>query len=211
MGIVPEVVRHSRALIRQTEKLGAIVPEADEIDVDIAVKAAHRAFTEGPWSTMTATDRGKLLHRLGDVLAEHSELLGHCETVDTGKLFKETRWQARYISDYFYYYAGLADKVSGETLPIDKPNMWTMTMREPLGVVAAIVPWNSQLFLVAVKIGPALAAGNTVVLKASEHASAPMMEFAKVFEKAGFPTRRFQRGFRLWGTMWPRSYCTPNG
>lgn len=165
----------------------AVVPEADEVDVDTAVKAAHRAFTEGPWSTMTATDRGKLLRRLGDVLAEHSELLGHCETVDTGKLFKETRWQARYISDYFYYYAGLADKVSGETLPIDKPNMWTMTIREPLGVVAAVVPWNSQLFLVAVKIGPALAAGNTVVLKASEHASAPMLEFAKVFEEVGFP------------------------
>jgi len=165
----------------------AVVPEADEVDVDAAVKAAHRAFTEGPWSTMTATERGKLLRRLGDVLAEHSESLGHCETVDTGKLFKETRWQARYISDYFYYYAGLADKVSGETLPIDKPNMWTMTIREPLGVVAAVVPWNSQLFLVAVKIGPALAAGNTVVLKASEHASAPMLEFAKVFEEAGFP------------------------
>ena len=165
----------------------AVVPEADEVDVDTAVKAAHRAFTEGPWSTMTATARGKLLRRLGDVLAEHSESLGHCETVDTGKLFKETRWQARYISDYFYYYAGLADKVSGETLPIDKPNMWTMTIREPLGVVAAVVPWNSQLFLVAVKIGPALAAGNTVVLKASEHASAPMLEFAKVFEEAGFP------------------------
>jgi len=165
----------------------AVVPEADEVDVDAAVKAAHRAFTEGPWPTMTATERGKLLRRLGDVLAEHSESLGHCETVDTGKLFKETRWQARYISDYFYYYAGLADKVSGETLPIDKPNMWTMTIREPLGVVAAVVPWNSQLFLVAVKIGPALAAGNTVVLKASEHASAPMLEFAKVFEEAGFP------------------------
>ena len=165
----------------------AVIPEADEADVDVAVKAAHRAFTEGPWSTMTATERGKLIHRLGDVLAEHSESLGHCETVDTGKLFKETRWQARYISDYFYYYAGLADKVSGETLPIDKPNMWTMTIREPLGVVAAVVPWNSQLFLVAVKIGPALAAGNTVVLKASEHASVPMLEFAKVFEEAGFP------------------------
>ncbi len=165
----------------------AVVPEADEVDVDTAVKAAHRAFTEGPWSTMTATERGKLLRRLGDVLSEHSESLGHCETVDTGKLFKETRWQARYISDYFYYYAGLADKVSGETLPIDKPNMWTMTIREPLGVIAAVVPWNSQLFLVAVKIGPALAAGNTVVLKASEHASAPMLEFAKVFEEAGFP------------------------
>ena len=110
-----------------------------------------------------------------------------CETVDTGKLFKETRWQANYISDFFQYYAGLADKVTGETLPIDKPDMMTMTVREPLGVVAAVVPWNSQLFLVAVKIGPALAAGNTVVLKASEHASAPMLEFAKVFEEAGFP------------------------
>ena len=170
-----------------TGKSWAIIPEASEIDVDAAVQSAHRAFTEGPWSKMTATERGKLLRRLADILAEHSENLGHTETVDTGKLFKETRWQARYISDFFHYYAGLADKVQGDTLPIDKPNMWTITVREPLGVVAAVVPWNSQLFLVAVKIGPALAAGNTVVLKASEHASAPMLEFAKVFEEADFP------------------------
>ena len=165
----------------------ASIPEASASDVDRAVKAAHRAFTEGPWATMTATERGKLLRRLGDVLANHSESLGLAETTDTGKLLKETKWQARYISDFFHYYAGLADKVHGETLPIDRPNMWTMTVREPLGVVAAVVPWNSQLFLVAVKIGPALAAGNAVVLKASEHASAPMLEFAKVFEEAEFP------------------------
>ncbi len=170
-----------------TGKSWAIIPEAGETDVDAAVQSAHRAFTEGPWSKMTATERGKLLRRLADILAEHSENLGHTETVDTGKLFKETRWQARYISDFFHYYAGLADKVQGDTLPIDKSNMWTITVREPLGVVAAVVPWNSQLFLVAVKIGPALAAGNTVVLKASEHASAPMLEFAKVFEEADFP------------------------
>ena len=170
-----------------TGKSWAIIPEASEIDVDAAVQSAHRAFTEGPWSKMTATERGKLLRRLADILAEHSENLGHTETVDTGKLFKETRWQARYISDFFHYYAGLADKVQGDTLPIDKPNMWTITVREPLGVVAAVVPWNSQLFLAAVKIAPALAAGNTVVLKASEHASAPMLEFAKVFEEADFP------------------------
>ncbi|MFP6828665.1 MAG: aldehyde dehydrogenase family protein, partial [Gammaproteobacteria bacterium] len=170
-----------------TGKSWAIIPEASETDVDAAVQSAHRAFTDGPWSKMTATERGKLLRRLADILAEHSENLGHTETVDTGKLFKETRWQARYISDFFHYYAGLADKVQGDTLPIDKPNMWTITVREPLGVVAAVVPWNSQLFLVAVKIGPALAAGNTVVLKASEHASAPMLEFAKVFEEADFP------------------------
>jgi len=170
-----------------TGKAWAEVPEASEADVNRAVEAAHRAFTEGPWSSMTATARGKLMRRLADALSEHSESLGRCETVDTGKLFKETRWQANYISDFFHYYAGLADKVCGETLPIDKPDMMTMTLREPLGVVAAVVPWNSQLFLVAVKIGPALAAGNTVVLKASEHASAPMLEFARVFEEVGFP------------------------
>jgi acyl-CoA reductase-like NAD-dependent aldehyde dehydrogenase len=165
----------------------AVIPEASAADVDAAVQAAHRAFVSGPWSTMLATQRGKLLRKLGDLLAENSETLGMVETTDTGKLLKETRWQATYIADYFHYYAGLADKVQGSTLPIDKPNMWAMTVREPLGVVAAIVPWNSQLFLTAVKIAPALATGNTVVLKASEHASAPMLEFAKVFEQAGFP------------------------
>ncbi len=170
-----------------TGETWAEVPEASEYDVNRAVEAAHRAFKEGPWSKLTPTARGKMLRRLADVLATHSETLGRCETIDTGKLFKETRWQANYISDFFHYYAGLADKISGETLPIDKPDMMTITLREPLGVVAAVVPWNSQLFLVAVKIGPALAAGNTVVLKASEHASAPMLEFAKVFEEAGFP------------------------
>ena len=102
-------------------------------------------------------------------------------------MLKETRWQARYIADFYHFYAGLADKVHGDTLPIDKPDMFVLTMREPLGVIAAIVPWNSQLFLVAVKIGPALAAGNTVVLKASEHASAAMLEFGKLIEAAGFP------------------------
>ena len=170
-----------------TGETWAEVPEASERDVNRAVEAAHRAFKDGPWSKLTPTARGKMLRRLAEVLATHSETLGRCETIDTGKLFKETRWQANYISDFFQYYAGLADKVSGETLPIDKPDMMTITLREPLGVVAAVVPWNSQLFLVAVKIGPALAAGNTVVLKASEHASAPMLEFAKVFEEAGFP------------------------
>jgi acyl-CoA reductase-like NAD-dependent aldehyde dehydrogenase len=150
-----------------TGEAWATVPAASAADVDRAVQAAHRAFSEGEWSSMLPTQRGKLLRRLGDLLAEHSEALGKIETTDTGKLLKETRWQATYIADYFYYYAGLADKVQGATLPIDKPNMWAMTVREPLGVVAAIVPWNSQLFLTAVKIAPALATGNTVVLKAS--------------------------------------------
>lgn len=168
-------------------KVWARVPEARAEDVDRAVRAAHRAFTKGPWAEMTPTARGRCLRKLGDLLAEKSELLGRTETVDTGKMLKETRWQAKYIAEFFHFYAGCADKISGETLPIDKPDLFVFTRREPLGVVAAIVPWNSQLFLVAVKIGPALAAGNTVVLKASEHASAAMLEFGELFEAAGFP------------------------
>ena len=165
----------------------AEIPEATAADVDRAVKAAHRAFTEGEWAKALPTARGKYLRRLADLLADKSEELGRTETIDTGKMLKETRWQAKYIAEFFHFYAGAADKVMGQTLPIDKPDMLTMTLREPLGVVAAVVPWNSQLFLVAVKIGPALAAGNTVVLKASEHASAPMLEFARLMQQAGFP------------------------
>jgi acyl-CoA reductase-like NAD-dependent aldehyde dehydrogenase len=165
----------------------AEIPEATAADVDRAVKAAHRAFSEGEWARALPTARGKYLRRLADLLAGKSEELGRTETVDTGKLLKETRWQAGYIAEFFHFYAGAADKVMGQTLPIDKPDMLTMTLREPLGVVAAVVPWNSQLFLTALKIGPALAAGNTVVLKASEYASAPMLEFARLMQEAGFP------------------------
>lgn len=170
-----------------TGKAWATVAAATADDVDRAVQAAHRAFTSGPWATMLPTQRGRLLRNLAGLLAERSEDLGRTECIDTGKMFKETRWQARYIAEFFHFYAGLADKVTGETLPIDRHDMLTITTREPLGVVAAVVPWNSQLFLVAVKIGPALAAGNTVVLKASEHASAAMLEFAELTIEAGFP------------------------
>jgi len=170
-----------------TGEVWSRVPEATAEDVDRAVRAAYRAFTEGSWAQMTPTDRGRCLRKLADLLAEKSEDLGRTESIDSGKMFKETRWQAKYIAEYFHFYAGCADKVSGETLPIDKPDMFVFTKREPLGVVAAVVPWNSQLFLVAVKIGPALAAGNTVVLKASEHASAAMLEFGELIQEAGFP------------------------
>ena len=170
-----------------TAEAWAAIPEATAADVERAVMAAHRAFSEGEWARMLPSARGRLLRRLADLLADKSEALGLIETTDTGKMLKETRWQAKYVAEYFHFYAGAADKVMGSTLPIDKPDMWAMTIREPIGVIAAIVPWNSQLFLSAVKIGPALAAGNTVVLKASEHASAPMLEFARLFDEAGFP------------------------
>ena len=165
----------------------ATIPEATAKDVDCAVRAAERAMYEGPWSRMTPTERGRCLRKLGDLMAAASEDLGRVETRDTGKLFKETRWQAQYIAEYYQFYAGAGDKVSGETLPIDKPDMFVFTDREPVGVVAAVIPWNSQMFLSAVKIGPALAAGNAIVLKASEHASAPLLEFGKLIAEAGIP------------------------
>jgi acyl-CoA reductase-like NAD-dependent aldehyde dehydrogenase len=170
-----------------TGEIWSRIPEATEADVNLAVETAHHSFTKGPWSKLTPTERGKCLRKLGDLLAEQSEGLGRTESIDTGKMLKETRWQAKYIADFFHFFAGCADKVNGETLPIDKPDMFVFTKREPLGVVAAVVPWNSQLFLVAVKLGPALAAGNTVVLKASEHASAAMLDFGKLIKEAGIP------------------------
>ena len=165
----------------------ALIPEATADDVDRAVRAAARAGEDGPWSRMTPTDRGKCLKNLAGLLADASEELGEIETRDTGKMFKETRWQAKYIAEFFEFYGGAADKIAGDTLPIDKPDMFVFTRREPLGVIAAVVPWNSQLFLSAVKIGPALAAGNTIVLKASEHGSAAMLAFGELIAKAGIP------------------------
>lgn len=170
-----------------TGQVWAMIPEASAEDVDRAVRAADRAFSTGAWPAMTPTQRGQCLRRLGDLLADTSEALGTVETTDTGKMLKETRWQAKYIAEFFHFFAGCADKIHGETLPIDKSDMMVFTRREPLGVIAAVVPWNSQLFLSAVKIGPALAAGNTVVLKLSEHASAAMLEFGELIALAGIP------------------------
>ncbi|WP_299666433.1 aldehyde dehydrogenase [uncultured Ruegeria sp.] len=170
-----------------TGKVWAQMPEASAEDVNQAVEAAERAFFSSDWAGMTATARGKLLYRLADLIAENAPRLADLETRDTGKVIRETSAQIAYVAEYYRYYAGLADKIEGAHLPIDKPDMDVWLRREPIGVVAAVVPWNSQLFLSAVKIGPALAAGCTVVLKASEEAPAPMLEFARIFDQAGFP------------------------
>ncbi|PWQ99877.1 aldehyde dehydrogenase [Leucothrix pacifica] len=156
-------------------------------DVNRAISAARRALNEGEWPAMTATQRGKLLYKLADLIEEHAQALGELETKDSGKLLAETKMQTGYVADYYRYYAGLADKIQGATLPIDKPDMHVFTSREPIGVVAAIVPWNAQMFLTATKLGPALAAGCTVVLKASEISPVSMLEFARLIEQAGFP------------------------
>ncbi|RWM92413.1 MAG: aldehyde dehydrogenase [Mesorhizobium sp.] len=165
----------------------AKMPAASEADVDRAVEAAHRALRTGPWASMTATARGKLLVRLGDLVAANAGRLAELETRDTGKIIRETRAQIAYVGDYYRYYGGLADKHEGAHVPIDKADLDVTIRREPIGVVAAVVPWNSQLFLSAVKLGPALAAGCTVVLKASEDGPAPLLAFAELVSEAGFP------------------------
>ncbi len=170
-----------------TGKPWATAPAATEEDVDRAVKAAHHALYEGPWSKMTATERGKMLFKLADLMTENSEILGSVETTDSGKLAVETRGQSAYVAEYYRYYGGLADKVEGRTLPIDKPNLHVFTTQEPIGVVAGIVPWNAEMLLTATKAAPALAAGNTVVIKSSEEAPAPVLEFARLVDEAGFP------------------------
>lgn len=170
-----------------TGKVWAQMPNATAADVNAAVEAAERAFFAPEWAQMTATARGKLLARLADLIEVHAPQLAELETRDTGKIIRETSAQIAYVAEYYRYYAGLADKIEGAYLPIDKPDMEVWLRREPIGVVAAVVPWNSQLFLSAVKIGPALAAGCTVVLKASEEGPAPMLEFARIFDQAGFP------------------------
>ncbi|TMJ34423.1 MAG: aldehyde dehydrogenase [Alphaproteobacteria bacterium] len=170
-----------------TGEIWALMPDAKRDDTDRAVKAAHRAFTDPAWCDLTASQRGKLLYRLADLVAGNVPALAAIETADTGKIIRETSAQIAYVADYYRYYAGLADKIQGAHLPIDKPGMEAWLRREPIGVVAAVVPWNSQLFLSAVKLGPALAAGCTIVLKASEEAPGPMLDFARLVHEAGFP------------------------
>ncbi len=156
-------------------------------DVERSIVAARRALNEGPWSTMTATQRGKLLYKLADLVEKNAGKLGEYETTDSGKLLAETQMQTGYVADYYRYYAGMADKIQGATLPIDKPDLHVYTVREPIGVVAAIVPWNAQMFLTATKLGPALAAGCSVIIKASEISPIAMLEFARLIDEAGFP------------------------
>lgn len=170
-----------------TGEVWCYLPEADAQDVDDAVQAAQRAFESSAWSGLTATARGKLLYRLGELIAEHADELACLESRDNGKLMRETRAQVSYLPEFFYYNAGLADKVVGETLPLDKPDMFGATVRVPLGVVAAIIPWNSPLYLTAIKLAPALAAGNTMVIKPSEHASASLIALMRLVKQAGFP------------------------
>ena len=170
-----------------TGKPWALIAQGDATDADRAVQAAHRAFTQGPWSTFTATQRGALLHKLGDLVARDAKKLAELEVRDNGKLIAEMLAQCSYVPQWYYYFGGLADKIQGAVIPLDKKGYFNFTRHEPLGVVCAITPWNSPLLLAAWKLAPALAAGCTVVLKPSEFTSVSTLEFVKLFEEAGFP------------------------
>lgn len=161
--------------------------DANEGDVDRAVEAARAAFTDPRWRRMTQTDRGKLVRRLAELVLENADQLALIETRDNGKLLKEMLAQMRAMPDAYTYFAGMADKLQGETIPVNKLDMLNFNMREPLGVIAMITPWNSPLMLLTGTLAPCLAIGNTVVIKPSEHASASTLALAELIAEAGFP------------------------
>lgn len=156
-------------------------------DVDRAVRAANAAFECEAWRRLSPTRRGRLMMRLADLIADRAEEIAAIEVADNGKLYKEMRAQLRVIPDWLYYFGGLADKVEGRVIPLDRTSVLNYTLREPLGVVGIIVPWNSPVLLTMYALCPAVAAGNTVVVKPSEHASASILETLRLAEEAGFP------------------------
>ena len=164
----------------------ARVPDADEADVERAVGAARTAF-EGEWGAMTGFQRAKLMHRLADLIERNADRLAELESRDSGKLLREFTGQMRVVSEWYRYFAGWADKITGESIPPAQPNFVAFTRREPVGVVAAIVPWNSPLLLLTWKLAPALATGCTMVTKPSDHTPVTALELAKLVTEAGIP------------------------
>lgn len=170
-----------------TGEVWAEIPDGNDVDSTRAIEAARKTFESEEWRSLSPSARGKLLRKLGDKLREKAEHLAEIETKDNGKLYKEMITQTSMISDWYDYFAGLADKVEGSVIPVNNQSILNYTMKEPLGVVVALTPWNSPLLLTTFKLAPAIAAGNTVVVKPSEYTSASMLEFAKIFDEVGFP------------------------
>lgn len=170
-----------------TGQAWALIPDGQEQDVDRAVEAARAAMDNPDWKRMPPMQRGHLLRRFADLLRDNAEHLGRVETRDNGKLIREMLGQARALASYYDYYAGLADKILGETIPLENTAVFNYTLREPVGVVGIITPWNSPLLILSFSLAAALATGNTIVVKPSEHTSASTLEFARLVSEAGFP------------------------
>lgn len=170
-----------------TGKAWAKIPQGCAQDVDRAVKAAAKAMKEGPWATMTASQRAKLMIKLAELVEKNAERLAELEVRDNGKLIAEMRGQVNYHPEWWRYYAGLADKIEGAVMPIDKPDMFAFTRPEPVGVVGALTAWNSPLLFIAWKCAAAIAAGCAVVVKPSEFASVSTLAYAELTKEAGFP------------------------
>jgi len=170
-----------------TQQPWALIPRCNEYDVKLAIGAADRAFKEGSWTDMVPSKRGAILRRIGDVFSTKVKRLAEVESRDNGKPYTDTLAQISYLPEWFYYYGGLIDKIEGHVIPIDQEQIFNYTKYESLGVVVAITPWNSPLMLTCWKLAPLLAAGNTVVIKPSNHASASMLEFMDVFKEAEIP------------------------
>ena len=169
-------------------KVWAKLPNCNVEDINIAVKSAKNAYYEGPWGKLHAAERGRISNRIGDTIAKNAERIGQIETKDNGKLTKNitpslTSWQ----TESFYYYAGMCDKFEGRLIPSEVPNMHNYLKWEPFGVVALILPWNSPIGTLIWKLAPALAAGNTVVVKPSERASCSTLELMSILEEADLP------------------------
>jgi phenylacetaldehyde dehydrogenase len=171
-----------------TEEALAECAAGDKEDIDRAVRAARRAFEGGPWRRMTASERGRVLWKLADLIEARTEEFAQLETLDNGKPLSVARVaDVPLVVDHFRYYAGWATKVEGETIPVSVPGMFSYTLREPVGVIGQIIPWNFPLLMAAWKLGAALACGNTVVLKPAEQTPLSALHLGELLDDAGIP------------------------
>lgn len=169
-----------------TQEPWAMIPRGGAEDAEVAAAAAHEAL-RGAWAKLTPTQRGALMFRLADLLERDTELLAQLDARDNGKPISELRRQYAYLPQHWRYFAGLADKLEAEVIPVDRHGVFNFTRHEPVGVVLAITPWNSPLVIASWKLAPALAGGCTTIVKPSEHASISTLHFAKLVTEAGFP------------------------
>ena len=185
--VEPRSTRAIESIDPATGEVWATVAEGDADDIDAAVRAARAAFESSAWAGCAPADRARLLRRLGDLVAANADRLAQLETRDNGKAIRETAGREfAVIAEWFHYFAGFADKLHGETIPLG-PDVQAYTVREPVGVVGAILPWNAPSLMFAWKVAPALAGGNTVVIKPAELTSVTALELARLVQEAGFP------------------------